>query len=103
MTNETAVQTAPHDRTCNFILAGNRVCGNPLTDGRCRFVNHNETQPTPVTDEQAFKITRPGAAYEPPHVGARLAKQLDTHRWHVLRYAFEDPQPQPETYDAVVA
>jgi hypothetical protein len=90
--------------TCTARFADGSVCGHPLTEGRCKFINHkNNESTTPATDEKAFKITRPGAAYEPPHIGARLAKQLDTHRWHVLRYAFEDPQPQPETYDAVVA
>lgn len=37
-----------------------------------------------------------------PHIGRPLAKKLDTHRWHVLRIAFED-EPQPETYESVVA
>jgi hypothetical protein len=36
------------------------------------------------------------------HIGPRLAKKLGTHRWHVLRHAFVN-DPQPETYDAVVA
>jgi hypothetical protein len=51
---------------------------------------------------EPFKITRPGAPYEGPHIGPRLAKQLNTHRWHVLRIAFVD-EPQPETYEAVLA
>jgi hypothetical protein len=49
-----------------------------------------------------FKITHPGQPYEGPHLGQRLAKKLDTHRWHVLRIAFLN-EPQPETYEAVVA
>src|SRR5580658_10118757 len=49
----------------------------------------------------AYKITRPGGPYGAPHIGPLLAKQLDTHRWHVLRFAFDDG-PQPETYEAVV-
>lgn len=51
---------------------------------------------------ELYKITRPGQAYEEPHIGPRLEKKLDTHRWHVLRRAF-DNEPQPETYNAVVA
>jgi hypothetical protein len=51
---------------------------------------------------EPYKITRPGQAFEAPHIGRLLAKKLDTHRWHVLRIAFVD-EPQPETYDAVVA
>jgi hypothetical protein len=51
---------------------------------------------------EPFKITRPGQPYEGPHIGRMLAKKFDTHRWHVLRIAFED-EPQPETHEAVVA
>jgi hypothetical protein len=51
---------------------------------------------------EPFKITRPGQAYEGPHIGRLLAKKLDTHRWHVLRIEFLD-EPQPENYEAVVA
>jgi hypothetical protein len=51
---------------------------------------------------EPYKITHPGQPYEGPHIGPRLAKQLKTHRWHVLRIAFID-EPQPETYEAVVA
>jgi hypothetical protein len=50
---------------------------------------------------EAFKITHPGEAYEGPHIGPRLAKKLDTHRWHVLRQDFDGPKP--DTYEAVVA
>jgi hypothetical protein len=45
---------------------------------------------------ESFKITRPGAPYEAPHIGPRLAKKLETHRWHVLRIPF-DKDPQPES------
>jgi len=48
-----------------------------------------------------FKITRPGAVYEGPHIGKRIAEKLETHRWHVLRSTYEGPQP--ETYEAVTA
>jgi len=51
---------------------------------------------------EEYKITHPGQAYEEPHIGRRLAKKLDTNRWHVLRHSF-DNDPQPETYEAVVA
>jgi len=51
---------------------------------------------------EPYKITHPGAPYEGPHIGPRFAKQLDTHRWHVLRIAFAN-EPQPETYEALVA
>jgi hypothetical protein len=51
---------------------------------------------------EPYKITRPGAPYEGPHIGPQLAKKLDTHPWHVLRIAFLD-EPQPETYESVVA
>ena len=51
---------------------------------------------------EPFKLTRPGQAYEGPHIGRLLAKKLDTHRWHVLRIEFLD-EPQPENYEAVVA
>ena len=51
---------------------------------------------------EPYKITHPGAPYEGPHIGRRLAKKLDSHRWHILRIEFLD-EPQPETYDAVVA
>lgn len=54
----------------------------------------NETEP--------FKITRPGEVYGGPHIGPRLARKLDTHRWHVLRNAYVN-DPQPETYEAVVS
>jgi hypothetical protein len=49
-----------------------------------------------------YKITHPGQAFEAPHIGRRLAKKLNTHRWHVLRNAFVN-EPQPQTYEAVVA
>jgi hypothetical protein len=48
------------------------------------------------------KITRPGQPYEGPHIGSRLAKKLETHRWHVLRHSFDNDE-QPETYEAVMA
>jgi len=52
---------------------------------------------------EAYKITHPGQPRKGrPHIGPRLAKRLNTHRWHVLRIRFED-EPQPETYDAVMA
>ena len=51
---------------------------------------------------EPYKITRPGAPYEGPHIGPQLAKKLDTHSWHVLRIEFLD-EPQSETYEAVVA
>jgi hypothetical protein len=51
---------------------------------------------------EPYKITHPGQPYSGPHIGRPLAKKLDTHRWHVLRFAFED-EPQPETYESVVA
>jgi hypothetical protein len=51
---------------------------------------------------EPFKITRPGEPYEGPHIGQRLATKLNTHRWHVLRIAFEN-EPQPETWEAVVS
>jgi hypothetical protein len=51
---------------------------------------------------EPYKITRPGAPYEGPHIGRLLAKKSDTHRWHVLRIEFLD-EPQPETYEVVVA
>jgi hypothetical protein len=49
-----------------------------------------------------FKITHPGQPYEGPHISSRLAQKLDTHRWHILRIAFED-ELQPENYEALVA
>ena len=51
---------------------------------------------------EEYKITRPGQTYEEPHIGRRLPKKLDTHRWRVLRHSL-DNDPQPETYDVVVA
>jgi hypothetical protein len=51
---------------------------------------------------EPYKITRPGAPYEELHIGPRLAKKLQTHRWHVLRIEFLD-EPKPETYELVVA
>ena len=51
---------------------------------------------------ESYKITHPGQPYRGPHIGPRLTKQLNTHRWHVLRIEFVN-EPQPETYEAVVA
>src|ERR1035438_6814226 len=33
---------------------------------------------------ESYKITHPGQPYRGPHIGPRLTKQLNTHRWHVL-------------------
>jgi hypothetical protein len=51
---------------------------------------------------ERYKITRPGQPYEGPHIGSRLAKKLDTHRWHVLRIEF-DSEPQQGAYQTVMA
>jgi hypothetical protein len=51
---------------------------------------------------ESYKITHPGQPFEAPHIGRRLNKKLDTHRWHVLRHSF-DNDSHPETYDAVVS
>jgi hypothetical protein len=40
-----------------------------------------------------LKSPAPRQPYEGPHIGSRLAKKLDTHRWHVLRIEFLD-EPQ---------
>ncbi len=36
------------------------------------------------------------------HIGSRLTKKLNTHRWHVLRFAFSD-YPHDESFEAVTA
>jgi hypothetical protein len=51
---------------------------------------------------ESYKITHPGQAFEAPHIGRRLAKKLDTHRWHVLGIEFPD-EAQPESYEAVLS
>ena len=52
-------------------------------------------------DGHAYKITRPGFAFLGPHIGRRLTKKLETHRWHVLPRTYDDNEP--ETYEAVIA
>jgi hypothetical protein len=53
--------------------------------------------------EDAFKITRPGHPFEGPHIGQRLAKKLDTHRWYLRRYAYKIDAAEPESFEAVVS
>ena len=46
-----------------------------------------------IDDPQSFRITRPGAPYEGPHMGVRLTKKLATHRWYCLFVRFDNPTP----------
>ena len=86
-------------------MPGWRQSLNGISSVRPQAVARN-TAPVPNLEKEGnmepYKITHPGQPYEGPHIGRRLTKQLDTHRWHVLRIEFVDG-PQPETYETVVA
>jgi hypothetical protein len=51
-----------------------------------------------ITKKVPYTITHPG----PHHIGVRLTKKLDTHRWHVLYLEYEDDTDLDELEKQVV-